>query len=92
MKPSIYGKYPGKLKYDVKYIENCSEIELFIQVNKYYGLLQTIEYYYKMKHFYQAICNAKNIYEDVKIKEIERFKVEFKDLILEENVNLEERG
>ena len=46
----------------------------------------------KIKHVYKAICNAKNIYEDVKKKEIERFKVEFKDLITEENVNLEERG
>lgn len=45
-----------------------------------------------IKHVYKAICNAKNVYEDVKRKEIERFKVEFKDLILEENVNLEERG
>ena len=33
----------------------------------------------KIKHIYKAICNAKNIYEDVKKKEIERFKVEFKD-------------
>ena len=46
----------------------------------------------KIKHVYKAICNAKNIYEDVKKKEIERFKVEFKDLILEEHVDLEERG
>ena len=46
----------------------------------------------KIKHFYQAICNAKNIYEDVKKKEIERFKIEFNDIIKEENVNLEERG
>ena len=45
----------------------------------------------KIKHIYKAICNAKNIYEDVKLKEIERFKVEFKDLIKEENVNLEEK-
>ena len=46
----------------------------------------------KIKHFYKAICNAKNIYEDVKKKEIERFKIEFSDIIREENVNLEERG
>ena len=46
----------------------------------------------KMEHIYKAICNAKNIYEDVKKKEIERFKIEFKDLIQEENVNLDERG
>ena len=44
----------------------------------------------KCKHFYKAIYNARNIYEDAKIKEIERFKVEFKDLIAEENVDLNE--
>ena len=42
----------------------------------------------KTKHFYKAICNARNIYEDAKNKEIERFKVEFADLIREENVDL----
>lgn len=45
-----------------------------------------------IKDVYKAICNAKNIYEDVKKKEIERFKVEFKDLITEENVDLNEKG
>ena len=44
----------------------------------------------KCKHFYKAICNARNIYEDAKVKEIARFKEEFKDLIAEENVNLNE--
>lgn len=42
----------------------------------------------KTKHFYKAICNARNIYEDAKKKEIERFKIEFADLIKEENVDL----
>lgn len=42
----------------------------------------------KTKHFYKAVCNARNIYEDAKIKEIARFKEEFKDLIAEENVDL----
>ena len=46
----------------------------------------------KIKHIYKAICNARNIYEDVKVKEIERFKEEFKDLIIEEKVDLNERG
>ena len=41
-----------------------------------------------IKHFFKAVCNAKNIYEDAKIKEIERFKVEFADLIRNEQVNL----
>ena len=45
----------------------------------------------KIKHVYKAVCNAKNIYEDAKIKEIARFKEEFADLIMEENVNLEEK-
>ena len=38
----------------------------------------------RIRHVYQAVVNAKNIYEDAKLKEIERFKVEFKDLIDEE--------
>ena len=41
-----------------------------------------------IKHFFKAIYNAKNIYEDAKKKEIERFKVEFADLIRNEQVNL----
>lgn len=43
-----------------------------------------------IKHFYKAICNAKNIYEDAKLKEIERFKIEFADIIKEEGVDLNE--
>ena len=46
----------------------------------------------KTKHFYKAICNARNIYEDAKKKEIERFKIEFADLIREENVDLNDIG
>jgi len=46
----------------------------------------------KIKHIYKAVCNARNVYEDVKKKEIERFKIEFADLIQEENVDLNERG
>ena len=37
-----------------------------------------------------AICNCKSIYEDAKLKEIERFKVVFKDMIASEGVNLNE--
>lgn len=44
------------------------------------------------KHFYKAICNAKSVYEDVKVKEIERFKVDFADFIVSENVNLSDKG
>lgn len=43
-----------------------------------------------LKHFYKAICNAKNIYEDARTKEIERFKIEFMDIIKEEGVDLNE--
>lgn len=45
-----------------------------------------------IKHFYKAICNAKNIYEDAKQKEIERFKTEFKDILNEEGVDLNEQN
>jgi len=43
-----------------------------------------------LKHFYKAICNTKNIYDDARIKEIERFKLEFADIIREEGVDLSE--
>lgn len=43
-----------------------------------------------IKHFYKAVCNAKNIYEDARLKEIERFKIEFADIIKEEGVDLNE--
>lgn len=42
----------------------------------------------KLKHFYKAICNAKNIYDDARIKEIERFKTEFAEMIVDEGLNL----
>lgn len=44
------------------------------------------------KHFYKAICNTKSVYEDVLVKEIERFKQEFADFIVAENVNLNDKG
>ena len=43
-----------------------------------------------LKHFYKAICNANNIYEDARAKEIERFKITFADIIKEEGVDLNE--
>ncbi len=45
-----------------------------------------------LKHFYKAICNTKSIYEDSKIKEIERFKELFNDLIVSEGVDLSDVG
>ncbi len=44
----------------------------------------------QIKDVYKAIINTKNIYEDAKVKEIAKFKEDFKDLIIEENVNLDE--
>ena len=44
-----------------------------------------------IKHFYKAVCNAKNIYEDAKKKEIERFKIEFADIIKNEGVDLNDK-
>lgn len=41
-----------------------------------------------LKYFYKAICNTKNIYEDSKIKEIERFKTVFADHIIMEKIDL----
>lgn len=44
----------------------------------------------KLKHVYKAIVNAKNIYEDAKKKAITQFKIDFNDIIIEENLNLED--
>ena len=68
------------------------DICLTILSNAFTYALYDNEKNVKIKHIYKAICNAKNIYDDVKVKEIERFKEEFKDLIVEENVDLNERG
>ncbi len=43
-----------------------------------------------IKYFYKAICNTKSVYPDVLIKEKERFKEVFGDLINAEQVSLEE--
>ncbi len=44
----------------------------------------------RIKHIYKAVCNARNVYEDAKKKSIEKFKIDFADLIKEENVDLNE--
>lgn len=44
-----------------------------------------------IKHFYKAVCRTKVIYEDAKVKEIERFKEIFKELIEEEHVDLNDK-
>lgn len=79
MKPSLYGKYPGKLKYDANYLKNCSEMELFIQVNAFYEPVKfynekniILKYFNKMKKFYKLTCQEElENYFDKKIQELE---------------------
>ena len=40
-----------------------------------------------MNHVWQAIKNCNSIYPDTLKKEIERFKVQFNDMIMEEHIN-----
>lgn len=44
----------------------------------------------RIKHIYKAICNAKNIYPDTLKKEIALFKEQFKEMLLDENVDLDD--
>lgn len=60
------------------------DICLTIVANAFTFALYDNETSVKIKHFYKAIENAKNIYDDVRIKEIARFKEEFKDIISQE--------
>ena len=60
------------------------DICLTILANAFTFALYDNEKSVKIKHFYKAVCNARNIYEDAKVNEIARFKEEFKDLILKE--------
>ena len=68
------------------------DICLTIIANAFTYALYSNEKIVTTKHFYKAICNTKSVYEDVKKKEIERFKEEFKDFIEAERVNLEDMG
>ena len=43
-----------------------------------------------IKYFYKAICNTKSVYPDVLVKEKERFKTEFADILTAEQVVLED--
>lgn len=61
MKQSLYGKYPGVLKHDAKYIENCSEMELFIIVSKYYETFRMSSYLNKMIAFSKQIGDSKMV-------------------------------
>ena len=67
------------------------DICLTILANAYSQAVFENQSVVKLKHVYKAICNAKNIYEDAKRKEIERFKIEFADMIREENLDLNDK-
>lgn len=43
----------------------------------------------KLEHIYRAIVNARNVYPDAKAKAMDKFKIDFFDLIREENLNLD---
>ena len=60
------------------------DICLTIVANAFTFALYDNEKVVKIKYFYKAVCNARNIYEDVKTKEKQRFKEEFKDIISQE--------
>lgn len=66
------------------------DITLTILANAFSYAVYNNEKEVKIKHIYKAIINAKNVYPDSKIKDIELFKTDFKDLIEEEKVNLSE--
>ncbi len=68
------------------------DICLTIVANAFTYALYDNEKVVTTKHFYKAICNAKSVYDDVKVKEIEKFKEVFKDYIKNENVNLNDMG
>lgn len=68
------------------------DICLTIVSNAFTYALYNNEKVVTTKHFYKAICNAKSVYDDVRIKEIEKFKIEFADFIVAENVNLKDMG
>ncbi len=45
----------------------------------------------RLKHFYKAICRTKSVYDDSKEKELVNFRELFKDLIVEENLDLNDK-
>ena len=68
------------------------DICLTIVANAFTYALYDNEKIVTIKHFYKAVVNSKSIYDDVKVKEIARFKEEFKELIIAENVNLDDNN
>jgi ATP-dependent Clp protease ATP-binding subunit ClpB len=68
------------------------DICLTIVSNAFTYALYDNDHVVKLKHFYKAILNSKSIYDDVKVKEIERFKTEFAKMIVEEGVDLNDKN
>lgn len=71
----------GKFEFDSSYIENCSEIELFIQINGYYQFLEQlklIKYYHKMNHLYemQGDLNLANYFKSLESSLLDRIPTE----------------
>lgn len=69
---SLYRIYPGKLKYDTKHIESCSEIELFIFINYYMNKTERInflDYCDYMISYYIRFYNAERIEHFKSIKQ-----------------------
>ena len=66
------------------------DICLGVVANAFTYALYDNEHVVKTIHFYKAICNSKSVYEDVLVKEKERFKEEFNDFIINEGLKLDE--
>ena len=66
------------------------DICLTVVANAFTYALYDNEKIVTIKHFYKAVINCKSIYEDVRVKEIARFKEDFKELIIAESVNLDD--
>lgn len=64
------------------------DVTLTVLSNAFSNALFENQHSVKMRHIYSAIVNARNIYEDAKLKEIEKFKVEFADLIAKEDIEV----
>lgn len=64
------------------------DVALTIVMSAFSMALYENETEVRIKHFYKAILRTKVIYEDSKVKELAKFKELFKDLIAEENIDL----
>ena len=67
------------------------DISLTIVANAFTYALYDNQKIVTIKHFYKAVCNAKNIYEDVRIKEEKRFIETFQDLIVAEGMDINDK-